>query len=69
MIKVTGISKSFGDIQVFENLSLEFPEGQITAILGPSGCGKTTLLNILAGLMKPDRGTVSSPYDNNGQGR
>ncbi len=58
MIKVENIFKSYGFREVFADFSLEFPEGKITAILGPSGCGKTTLLNILAGLVKADRGNV-----------
>jgi NitT/TauT family transport system ATP-binding protein len=58
MIKVDHISKSFGSLKVFDNFSLEFPEGKITVILGPSGCGKTTLLNILAGLIKIDQGNL-----------
>jgi NitT/TauT family transport system ATP-binding protein len=58
MNKVTALSKSFNDLKVFADLTLEFPAGKITAILGPSGCGKTTLLNILAGLTVPDSGTV-----------
>ena len=61
MVEVAHIVKSFGPIKVFDNFTLEFPEGKITVILGPSGCGKTTLLNMLAGLVKPDRGTISLP--------
>lgn len=60
MFRVSGISKKFGQLQVFSDLSLEFPKDKITAILGPSGCGKTTLLKILAGLLKPDQGSVES---------
>jgi NitT/TauT family transport system ATP-binding protein len=58
MVKVEGISKTYGNLTVLDQLSLAFPTGKITAILGPSGCGKTTLLNILAGLTKADQGTV-----------
>jgi NitT/TauT family transport system ATP-binding protein len=58
MIKLKHVSKSFGGLKVFDDLTLEFPEEKITAILGPSGCGKTTLLNILAGLVKVDQGKV-----------
>lgn len=60
MFRVSGIAKKFGQLQVFSDLSLEFPKDKITAILGPSGCGKTTLLKILAGLIKPDQGSVES---------
>ncbi|MGI9390920.1 MAG: ABC transporter ATP-binding protein, partial [Boseongicola sp.] len=41
-----------------EDLSLEFPRGQLTSLLGPSGCGKTTLLKIIAGLLDPSAGEV-----------
>lgn len=58
MYKVERISKGFGELKVFQDLTLEFPEGKITTILGPSGCGKTTILKIMAGLIKPDGGTV-----------
>lgn len=43
---------------VLQNFSHSFEMGKITAITGPSGCGKTTLLRLIAGLLKPDRGTV-----------
>lgn len=59
MFKVAGISKNYRELRVFNNLSLEFPVGKITTMLGPSGCGKTTILNILAGLIKPDKGSVT----------
>lgn len=60
MIKVTNLSHHYQELAVLEQLSLEFPKQQITAILGPSGCGKTTLLHLLAGLMKPQQGEVTS---------
>jgi NitT/TauT family transport system ATP-binding protein len=58
MIELGHIFKSFGNLKVFDDFSLEYPEQKITAILGPSGCGKTTMLNILAGLVKVEGGTV-----------
>lgn len=60
MYKVERIVINFGELEIFQDLSLEFPKNTITAILGPSGCGKTTLLKILAGLIKPDYGKVAS---------
>ena len=53
------VSKSFGGNRVIENLSLRIPNETVTCILGPSGCGKTTLLNLIAGILSPDEGTVS----------
>lgn len=56
MIRFENISKSYSGKAVLDNLSLTLPEGRITVITGESGCGKTTLLNIAAGLVKPDSG-------------
>ena len=48
-IVITNLSKSFGPLQVIENLDLKVAEGEFLCIIGPSGCGKTTLLRIIAG--------------------
>ena len=63
------VSKSFGALTVFEDLSLTLPEDQITAIVGTSGSGKTTLLQMINGLERPDQGEVEVlgrpvPYEN-----
>jgi|SRR5690554_6568155 len=57
-IRVENISKRFGNFVALDNISLELPEGQLTALLGPSGSGKTTLLRIIAGLEQPDAGKI-----------
>ncbi|SEF97403.1 sulfate/molybdate ABC transporter ATP-binding protein [Marinobacterium lutimaris] len=57
-IQVRNIQKRFGDYQALDNISLEFPSGELVALLGPSGCGKTTLLRIIAGLEQADSGQV-----------
>lgn len=57
-IKVDSIEKRFGNFVALDDVSLEFPEGELVALLGPSGCGKTTLLRIIAGLEQADRGRV-----------
>jgi sulfate transport system ATP-binding protein len=57
-IEVEGISKRFGDFVALDDVSLEVPEGALTALLGPSGSGKSTLLRIVAGLEAPDEGIV-----------
>ncbi len=57
--KVFGSSKSSsGDTAVLEDINFEIREGEILCLLGPSGCGKTTVLNIIAGFMRPTQGEV-----------
>ena len=57
-IEVQGIAKTFGRFRALDGVSLDFPTGQLIALLGPSGCGKTTLLRIIAGLEFADAGRV-----------
>lgn len=57
-IEVTHINKRFGSFVALDDVSLNFPQGELTALLGPSGCGKTTLLRIIAGLEHPDSGQI-----------
>ena len=47
---IQNLNKNFGDLMIYRDFTMTFPEHKITVLLGPSGCGKTTLLNILAGL-------------------
>jgi sulfate transport system ATP-binding protein len=57
-IEIETIAKQFGDFTALQDVSLEVPEGSLTALLGPSGSGKSTLLRIIAGLETPDSGIV-----------
>ena len=58
MIEVSHVSAGYGGQDVLKDLSFSLPQGENLAILGPNGCGKTTLLSILAGIRKPDRGSI-----------
>ena len=58
MIKVQGITKSFGSLQVLKGIDLTIGRGEIVSIVGPSGAGKTTLLQIMGTLDKADAGTI-----------
>ncbi len=57
-VTLSGLRKSFGAKAAVDGLDLEAPPGGIVALLGPSGCGKTTTLRMIAGLEKPDAGTI-----------
>ncbi|MCQ2110309.1 MAG: polyamine ABC transporter ATP-binding protein [Bacteroidaceae bacterium] len=58
IIEVDHVSKSFGDKQVLDDISLFVRKGEFVTILGPSGCGKTTLLRLLAGFTQVSEGSI-----------
>ncbi len=58
LLRIEGVSKSFGSFRAVDRLSLDIAAGEFFALLGPSGCGKTTLLRMLAGFETPDEGRI-----------
>ena len=58
MIEIEGLSKCFGDLTAVNDISLSVPKGEFFVILGPNAAGKTTTIKVMAGLMKPTRGSV-----------
>ncbi|MEB3228075.1 MAG: ABC transporter ATP-binding protein [Synechocystis sp.] len=58
LIQLRGISKSFGDRQILDNVDLDLFAGEALVVIGPSGTGKSTILRIIAGLLPPDNGEV-----------
>jgi branched-chain amino acid transport system ATP-binding protein len=58
MIRVSGLSKSFGALHAVRDLDFEARRGCITSIIGPNGAGKSTAFNLIAGTIRPDAGRV-----------
>jgi ABC-2 type transport system ATP-binding protein len=59
MIELDGLVKSFGSIEAVRGVDLTIAPGEVVALLGPNGAGKSTTLDMLLGLLRPDRGRVS----------
>ncbi|MFT4202222.1 ABC transporter ATP-binding protein [Gordonia sp. (in: high G+C Gram-positive bacteria)] len=59
MIEVNGVTKSYGDKLAVDDVSLRAEPGGVTYLLGPNGAGKTTIMRMIAGLVKPDAGTIT----------
>jgi phospholipid/cholesterol/gamma-HCH transport system ATP-binding protein len=58
LVEIRDVHYSIGDRAIFAGLSMSIPRGRITAIMGPSGTGKTTLLRLMTGQIRPDRGQI-----------
>ena len=72
ILELDAISKSFGGIHALKNVSLEVRKGEVLAIVGENGAGKSTMMKIIAGVLKPDSGSMrmlgetirhKSPFD------
>jgi ABC-2 type transport system ATP-binding protein len=59
VLEVRDLVKRYGDREALRGVSLSASAGELVAVIGPNGAGKTTLLSILAGIQKPDEGTIS----------
>jgi len=66
MLKLTGITHSFGENTVLRNFCLTLQPGQRIALMGPSGVGKTTVLRLAMGLLTPDEGAVENRFRKTG---
>lgn len=58
MIVMNQVSKTFGKLAILKDITLSINQGEIYGLLGPSGCGKTTTVKMIAGITKPDTGTI-----------
>ncbi len=59
VIELSHVSKSFSGLDVLKNLSFSLRRGEVLTLLGPSGCGKSTVMQLIAGLTRPDSGSVT----------
>ena len=59
-LEISGLSFSYGERQVLEDISFGVAEGEFVSLLGPSGCGKSTVLKLLTGILSPDAPERSS---------
>lgn len=59
MLEVREVSKGFGPVQALDSVSLSFRPGEVHAVVGENGAGKSTLMHVLAGFLRPDRGSIS----------
>lgn len=65
MYNIIDIHKQFNNEKVLDGINIDIHSNKIVSIIGPSGCGKTTLLNIIAGIVKPDEGDIDGLSNKN----
>jgi branched-chain amino acid transport system ATP-binding protein len=58
LLELSGVSKSFGGLQVISGLDLTVSEGEVVSLIGPNGAGKTTVFNLITGVYRPDQGSI-----------
>jgi ABC-type sugar transport system ATPase subunit len=58
LLRLVGIGKNFGPVRALSGIDLDFPAGQVTAVLGDNGAGKTTLIKCISGIWQPDHGQI-----------
>ncbi len=59
LLRLTGVSKSFGPVQALSDVNLDVPAGAVTALVGDNGAGKSTLIKCISGISPPDAGTIA----------
>src|SRR2546427_13298622 len=57
-LSTRGLDKSFGSLVVAKDIALDLPQGERYALIGPNGAGKTTLINLITGMLRPDKGQI-----------
>jgi NitT/TauT family transport system ATP-binding protein len=57
-VTIRGLNKRFGVAVIYDNFDLDIPRGELISVFGPNGCGKSTLINMIAGLVRPDAGDI-----------
>ncbi len=58
-LEIKSVGKTFGKEEILKDINIEIEKGEFFSLLGPSGCGKTTLLRMIAGFIRPDKGSIS----------
>jgi len=58
LLRLDGVSLSFGGLKCVDNLDLHVEEGEIVSVIGPNGAGKTTLFNLITGIYRPATGDI-----------